>query len=144
VKIYCWPEGTKELARIILKEAIQRGKVIPPKRCQVCNRDRRMLLQERAETADRFAIKPSDSNRPIIAHHYNYYSPFNVWWLCSTCHTDLHKFQRQYKCVVISIKGIREIFTKSAEERRRIEEREAAKELRRLKLERDQLTIDDF
>jgi hypothetical protein len=144
MQIYCWPEATKRLARIILKEGIQQGKVKPPKRCQVCGRDRGMLLREKHETTDRFAPKASDSNRPIIAHHFNYLSPYNVWWLCNACHTDLHKFQRKYKCVVISIIGIKEMFNKDSEQLRRCQLKEEADELHRLRLEQAQLTIDDL
>ncbi len=144
MQIYVFSEDTKRLARIALKEAIQRRKVKPSKRCQVCGRDKWLLLKEKADTTDRFAPKASDKNRPIVAHHYNYLSPFNVWWLCNACHTDLHKFQRKYKCVVISIVGIKEIFAQHAERAKEKEKKELEKELRKIRNEQNQLTIDDF
>lgn len=144
MQIYVFSEDTKRLARIALKEAIQRRKIKPPKCCQVCGRDKWLLLKEKADTTDRFAPKASDKNRPIVAHHYNYLSPFNVWWLCNACHTDLHKFQRKYKCVVISLTGIKQIFAQSSKDKRRNEKKTDEADLRKLKWEQAQLTIDEL
>ena len=48
--------------------ALRKGKIIKPLRCQVCDRERK-----------------------LIAHHFNYDEPLKIVWICQSCHKVLHK-----------------------------------------------------
>lgn len=54
--------------RSLLNYAIKKNKIIRPKKCSNCGKSGR-----------------------IIAHHDDYSKPFDVIWLCSKCHVNLHK-----------------------------------------------------
>ena len=53
----------KTEARYQLNLAVKRGDIIRPKKCSVCNKEKR-----------------------ITAHHPDYSKPLNVIWLCYECH----------------------------------------------------------
>jgi hypothetical protein len=36
-----------------------------------------------------------DSNKKPHAHHPDYNQPLHVWWLCSGCHSTIHRLQRE-------------------------------------------------
>lgn len=61
---------TEGLARAALHEAMKRGKVIKPDRCEHCSR-----------TFPKAAIH---------GHHADYSKPLDVVWLCRTCHAREH------------------------------------------------------
>jgi hypothetical protein len=50
-----------------LRRAVKKGKVVRPYICQECGRKGR-----------------------IVAHHEDYSQPFNVKWLCYSCHKLIH------------------------------------------------------
>lgn len=59
----------KQNARVLLNQAVKKGKVIKPVSCQNCD-----LVVKRLE-----------------AHHPNYCKPLEVDWLCSSCHAIKHR-----------------------------------------------------
>ena len=59
----------KYKARTMVANAIASGKLIKPKECQTCG----------------------NSTRRIEGHHEDYSKPLVVLWLCSKCHSDIHK-----------------------------------------------------
>lgn len=59
----------KSKAYQIVKLAIDNGTIIKPLACQRCNKE----------------------NIPIEAHHEDYNKPLDVMWVCSQCHTAIHK-----------------------------------------------------
>jgi hypothetical protein len=61
------PESVKYHARSIVAAAIRKGQVGRPSQCSECGV---------------FGM--------IQAHHLDYYKPFDVLWLCSTCHRRHH------------------------------------------------------
>ena|SRR3990167_9115190 len=54
--------------------AIENGKLIKPRYCSCCGCERK-----------------------IQAHHEDYSKPYNVIWLCSSCHGFLHAYKKNYK-----------------------------------------------
>jgi predicted DNA-binding protein YlxM (UPF0122 family) len=54
-------------ARMTIKYAIRRGRLIKPKTCQRC-----------------------ETKRPLEAHHPDYNKPLEVLWLCISCHNLIH------------------------------------------------------
>lgn len=60
------PEAYK--AHTALNNAIRDGKIIKPKVCSACNKERR-----------------------LHGHHDDYSKPLEVEWLCTPCHKDHHK-----------------------------------------------------
>ena len=62
-----YPE--KARARSLLSNAICEGKIIRPKNCSLCN-------------SDEFVIE---------AHHPDYSKPYDVIWLCRSCHGIVHR-----------------------------------------------------
>lgn len=65
-----YPE--KARARSLLSNAICDGDIIRPKECSQC-------------LSDKFVIE---------GHHYDYSKPYEVIWLCRTCHMKLHRKQQ--------------------------------------------------
>ena len=63
----------KERARGIIRDAIKRGKVTVPSRCQKCGSQNRPC---------------SDGRRYIQAHHPDHKKPLLVEWLCAKCHRE--------------------------------------------------------
>jgi len=63
----------KQAARVELNKAINRGEVVKPDTCEVCN-----------GTPDR-----------LEAHHADYNKPLNVSWVCSGCHGTLDREMRK-------------------------------------------------
>lgn len=61
----------KWVARAKVRYAVQTGKIIKPKKCEVCEKVK--LLQ---------------------GHHENYDEPLNIIWLCSGCHGDTHRLKK--------------------------------------------------
>lgn len=59
-------------AHNIVDYAISTGKLIRPTKCERCNKD----------------CKPQ-------AHHYDYSKPLDVIWLCTSCHSEVHKEMRR-------------------------------------------------
>jgi len=66
-----WIENNKEKRKThhAVNNAVRDGKLIKPKDCQVCGK-----IENR-----------------IHGHHENYDNPLDVIWVCSKCHTVLHK-----------------------------------------------------
>jgi hypothetical protein len=56
-------------ARRKLAYAIQSCKIIRPNICQICG----------------------NSNKKIHGHHYDYSKPYDVIWVCCTCHRHIHR-----------------------------------------------------
>lgn len=65
-------DATKEKARITLHNAINRGKVSRPPRCERCHA----------------TCKPH-------GHHEDYSKPLTVQWLCRPCHGYVHRLDKQ-------------------------------------------------
>lgn len=63
------PDRFKARARQILCEAIQKGKIVRPKKCSECG----------------------GSRSKLHGHHTDYSKPLNVVWLCSLCHGFIHR-----------------------------------------------------
>jgi hypothetical protein len=53
--------------REILYNSKRNGKIVPPERCEHCNKKTK-----------------------LHAHHDDYSKPFDVTWLCRPCHRQLH------------------------------------------------------
>jgi hypothetical protein len=64
---YCAENREKREAKNLVNNAILRGALVRPSRCEACHEQ----------------IKPE-------AHHENYEKPFDVIWLCSSCHKRRH------------------------------------------------------
>lgn len=62
-----------EEARRILRNAVASGKIIKPDHCSVCG-----VLR---------------TPRQLHGHHADYSKPFDVIWVCSTCHGRFHRVQ---------------------------------------------------
>jgi len=60
--------GLKSYCRFILNDAVKCGIVIKPDTCSEC-----------------------PNRKKIQGHHYSYYRPLEVVWLCITCHAKLHR-----------------------------------------------------
>jgi hypothetical protein len=58
----------KGRARGKLRDAVDSGKIIKPKNCPVCGKD-----------------------KILHGHHNDYTKPLEVVWVCALCHTNLHK-----------------------------------------------------
>lgn len=56
----------KELARDALKKAVRHGRIIKPDHCEEC-------------------LKPT-RKQDLQGHHADYTKPFEVEWLCRSCH----------------------------------------------------------
>ncbi len=54
-------------ASCLLRDAVKIGKIIKPKICETCRKERK-----------------------LDAHHEDYHFPFKVKWLCHSCHKTLH------------------------------------------------------
>jgi len=63
-------------ARTALSNAITRGKIKKPLRCDVCGF--------------------KGAARQIQGHHGDYSKPLDVMWLCARCHADQHRKERQW------------------------------------------------
>lgn len=61
------PDGIK--AHYLVREAIRKGKMTKPDNC----------------------IKCKTNNKRLEAHHDNYSKPYEVKWLCRSCHILQHK-----------------------------------------------------
>ena len=59
------PQAAK--ARQMIGNAIKRGFIIKPKNCEVCGRETK-----------------------IYGHHHDYNKPFEVKWVCGSCHKKIH------------------------------------------------------
>ena len=69
----------KVKAHSIVNEAVRTGKLLKPSKCSCCNLEKK-----------------------VQAHHEDYTKPLEIIWLCSACHSKLHKKKRiengfQYK-----------------------------------------------
>lgn len=60
-----YPE--REIARLLLRIAVKKGKIIKPNKCSRCNGIGR-----------------------IQGHHEDYFKPLEAIWLCTSCHRKLH------------------------------------------------------
>lgn len=58
----------KRFAHNVVNAAIRDGKLIKPEACESCG-----------------------SNKKIEAHHCDYTKPYDVNWLCESCHKEWHK-----------------------------------------------------
>lgn len=56
----------KQLTRVMLNQAIQKGFLVRPKKCSNCNKKGK-----------------------IQGHHEDYNKPLDVIWLCISCHSDV-------------------------------------------------------
>ena len=81
--------------------AVKSKKIKRSCRCDACHFSVKQLLRQKAELSDRFATVETRARYPLSAHHFNYYKPLNVWWLCDYCHVVLHKAQQHfgYACI---------------------------------------------
>ena len=64
------PDGVR--AQAILNYAIKSGKIIKPKNCEKCTKEKR-----------------------LCAHHDDYSKPLKVKWLCSSCHKIEHAIKKR-------------------------------------------------
>jgi hypothetical protein len=64
----------KESARRELRNALKRGDILRPEKCETCGTK---------------AVR-SDGVTAIQGHHHNYSKPLNVEWLCPSCHREVH------------------------------------------------------
>lgn len=64
------PDPVKQKAKGQLCNAVQRGKIIKPSRCEGCGQFRK--------------------KRSLAGHHSDYSKPLEVKWLCSYCHAEAH------------------------------------------------------
>lgn len=71
-KRYSARHKEKIRAEGLVNDAIRYGKLKRPNRCESCGKD----------------CNPQ-------AHHYDYSKPFEVVWLCTTCHANVHKEMRE-------------------------------------------------
>lgn len=62
------PDEYKDRARILLRQAVRRGDVLKLPYCEECSMT--CITQ---------------------GHHNDYDKPLDVMWLCSSCHSDVHK-----------------------------------------------------
>ena len=69
-----WRENNPEKVKAysIVNEAVRTGKLINPRRCSICN------------------VEKED----VEAHHEDYSKPLDVIWLCTACHSKIHKQKR--------------------------------------------------
>ena len=66
----------KELARRLVRAAIQRGDLVRPTECEVCCRPPGV----------------SSIGTPLVqAHHDDYAKPLDVRWVCQLCHAQIHR-----------------------------------------------------
>lgn len=65
-------------AQNALEQAIERGGILRPERCQECGSN------------DKF----SDGRTAIQGHHTDYNKPLEVMWLCQKCHHEWHKHNK--------------------------------------------------
>jgi hypothetical protein len=100
-KIYLHRESTKHKARQLLQQAVRAKRVQRPKRCELCHYSLQQLQACKEMANNRFDTSVKKTYYPLAAHHYNYFFPYKVWWLCDYCHTVLHKAQVafQYACL---------------------------------------------
>jgi len=63
-------------ARRALSNAVVRGAVKKPSRCDTCGKRKNV--------------------RDIHGHHTDYSKPLDVMWLCARCHTDQHRKERSW------------------------------------------------
>lgn len=75
--------GKRADARVhdITERAILSGKLVNPRKCQVCN------------DSGTF----TDGRTKIQAHHKDYNKPLEVMWLCQKCHHEWHKQNKPIK-----------------------------------------------
>lgn len=66
-------------ARLLLREAVRKEVVTPPKCCERC-----------------------DKERTLQGHHNDYSNPLEVEWLCSECHRTWHK---EHKFIAVLVDG---------------------------------------
>jgi predicted DNA-binding protein YlxM (UPF0122 family) len=59
----------------LTEEAIERGKLLRPDNCEICNK----------------SYKFKNNRTAIQAHHCDYNKPLEVMWLCQKCHHNWHK-----------------------------------------------------
>lgn len=71
-----WIENHKEevKAQRLLRYAVKIGKIIKPKKCEDCKKEKR-----------------------LSGHHESYSKPLKVIWLCSSCHKLKHTLDKLYK-----------------------------------------------
>jgi len=62
------PDPMKDVARMLVNKALRKGKITRPDHCTNCL----------------YIDKPQ-------AHHKDYENPGLIVWLCTGCHTDLHR-----------------------------------------------------
>lgn len=55
-----------------LRNAVQRGAVSKPARCESCGQE-----------------------TTLQAHHFDYTLPYDVLWLCMSCHKRIHRIRRE-------------------------------------------------
>lgn len=58
----------RESAGRILRYAVKTCKILKPRKCSMCYKEKR-----------------------IMGHHEDYYKPLKVIWVCQICHKQLHK-----------------------------------------------------
>jgi hypothetical protein len=67
----------RDKARFMVDGALRSGRLQKPTHCPVCGA--KGIQRERLKLLE--------------AHHFDYSRPFDVAWLCHTCHIDLHQIQ---------------------------------------------------
>jgi hypothetical protein len=65
-------EDQRHAARGLLTMAIRRNEIIPGARCVVCD----------------------NTERRLRGHHTDYARPYDVVWLCTVCHAQVHERER--------------------------------------------------
>ena len=105
--IYLHKHHTKQKARQLLQSAVKSGKIFRKKECEICRHSVQQLAAIQEMATDRFNFTEHKKRYPLSAHHYNYFFPYDVWWLCDYCHTVLHKAQIEFQYVCLTPEAAR-------------------------------------
>lgn len=109
MQVYLHKDFIKTKARQMVQQAVKSKKLQRATECEICHLSVQQLQQQKANDIDRFSKKSQKERYPLSGHHFNYFSPYNVWWLCDSCHINLHKAQRYFKCAILDLKKAQEL-----------------------------------
>lgn len=71
--LIAWPNKAKRhYARVAVRTAVARGKIIKPTSCSSC-------------------LSEVPRSRDLHAHHDDYDKPLEIRWLCRRCHGEYHR-----------------------------------------------------
>lgn len=64
----------KRYAQLALSKAVRNSKIIKPYACQIC-----------------------ETTGNLQGHHHDYTKPLDVLWVCVTCHSTIHRLEREHQ-----------------------------------------------